>query len=133
MAVTDAQVKSVIDTAIDTGPLIAIATRIFEQELSGEGFNSDKTDNIILFLAAHFVCLRDENGGLRRSKLGEADDSFVTPGDKNQGFQSTRYGQTALMLDTSGKLSALNAASKMLRARFKVEGSRVDEFGFETS
>jgi hypothetical protein len=132
MAVSDAQVKTVVDTAIDTTPLISIATTIVTDVLGDEGFDTAKTDNIILFLSAHLVVLRDEVGGLRRSRLGEADESYRTPGDKSEGFASTRYGQMAMMLDTSGKLAAMNSSARTLRAQFKVEGSRIDEFGVET-
>jgi hypothetical protein len=64
-------------------------------------------------------------GFLKRSKLGEADESYRTPNDKELGLTSTRYGQQALILDSSGKLAALSTGGG-LKARFEVMGSRRD-------
>lgn len=122
MAVTSDQVKAIIETTItDTTPFIAIAQNLATEELVGEGLSAERLDNIVLYLSAHFVCLTSEGGGLKRSRLGESDESYKTPGDKDTGLASTRFGQTALMLDTSGKLAAMSA-NKGLKALFTVVG-----------
>jgi hypothetical protein len=125
MAITDAQVKAIIDTTRDTSPFIETATLLVQEELVGRGLSTPRLDQITLYLAAHFVCVTEELGGLKRSKLGEADESYRTPNDKELGLTSTRYGQQALILDSSGKLAALSTGGG-LKARFEVMGSRRD-------
>ena len=119
MAVSDADVKAIIDTDRDTQPFINTATLIVTEELSGKGLSSDRLDAITLYLSAHFVCVTEERGGLRRSKLGDADESYVVPSSNEVGFASTRYGQQAMILDTTGTLANVSAGAK-LRARFTV-------------
>lgn len=129
MTVTSNQVKAIIETSIvDTAPFIAIAQNIADEELAGKGLSATRLDNVILYLSAHFVCLTEEKGGLRRSRLGESDESYKTPGDRETGFKSTRFGQTALMLDTSGTLAALGTNTG-LKALFTVVGDPTLIFG----
>lgn len=121
MAVTDSDVKKVIDTSRDTTSMIATANNIADAIIptSSWTYGSGLRDEVVKYLAAHFVCLVEENGGLRRSKLGEADDSFKAPGDKDTGLAFTRYGQQAMILDVSGKLAAAST-NKGLKARFEL-------------
>lgn len=119
MAVSDAQVKAIIDTKRDTTPFITTAQLLVTEELAGSGLSSDRLDQIVLYLAAHFVCITEESGGLKRSKLGDGDDTFNSPNSKSQGLAFTRYGQQALLLDKSGSLAALSANGG-LKARFTV-------------
>lgn len=121
MAVTDADVKRVIDTIRDTSSQIVTATALADAILptSSWAHGSGLRDEIIKYLAAHFVALVEENGGLRRSKLGDSDDSFKTPGDKDTGLAFTRYGQQAMLLDVTGKLAAVSS-NKGMKARFEV-------------
>jgi len=122
MAVVDAQVKAIIDTSRDTTAFISNATVFATEELVGKGLSNARFDLVILYLSAHFVCLTEEMGGIRRSRMGESDESYKTPGDKDTGLKSTRYGQTAMMLDTSGTLAALTS-SNGLRALFELVGT----------
>ncbi len=119
MSITDANVKAIIDTARDTTPFINTATIIADTLLSGKGLNSDLYDQIILYLTAHFVCITEESGGLKRSKLGDSDESYNIPSEKDSGFAFTRYGQQAMILDTTGTLAA-NSANKGLKAQIEV-------------
>lgn len=120
MSVTDDQVKAIIDTARDTSPFIQNAELLVDEELADKGLSDDRLDLITLYLAAHFVCITEERGGIRRSKLGDADESYVTPdGSKKEGLFITRYGQQAMMLDKSGTL-ANQSANGGLKARFTV-------------
>jgi hypothetical protein len=109
MAIVNADVQAIIDTARDTSPFIETAQLIVDEELDGSGLSDERLDRIVLYLAAHFVCLTEEAGGLRRSKLGESDESFRVPGDKDVGLAFTRYGQQAMLLDTTGRLASINA------------------------
>lgn len=125
MAVSDSQVKAVIDTARDTTPFITNATTFTTQVLSGKGLSSDMIDLITLYLAAHFVCLTEESGGLKRSRMGEADETYRIPGDKDTGLAFTRYGQQAMILDTTGTLAAIST-NKGLKALFNIVGTPGD-------
>ncbi len=80
------------------------------------GHSERMLEKIELYLAAHFVALTEEQGGITRSKLGDADESFANIYDK--GFKATRFGQQALALDTSGILN--NIAALSLKAEFRV-------------
>lgn len=79
--------------------------------------HSDKMlEKIELYLSAHFVALTEEQGGITRSKLGDADESFANVYEA--GFKSTRFGLQALALDTSGILNSVSATK--LKAEFRV-------------
>lgn len=72
---------------------------------------------IELYLAAHFTALSQGEGTVKFSKMGDASESYDV--DKlGDGLRSTRYGQTAIMLDTCGLLA--NMASAGLKAEFRV-------------
>ena len=71
---------------------------------------------IELYLAAHFVALTEERGSLTRSKMGDADESFANIFE--QGYKSTRYGQTALALDSTGTLARVSQTD--LKAAFRI-------------
>lgn len=122
MAVTDAQVKAIIDTSRDTSAFIANALVFATEELIGKGLSNARFDLVVLYLSAHFVCLTEEMGGTRRSRMGESDESYKTPGDKDTGLKSTRFGQMAMLLDTSGTLAALTS-SNGLKALFALVGT----------
>jgi len=126
MAVLDSHVKAVIDTARDTTTFITTAQLFVDEELSGSGHSAARLEQIVLYLAAHFCCLTEEQGGMRRQKLGDSDDSYRVPGDKDTGLAFTRYGQQALILDSSGILAALST-NKGLKATFEVIGDSAIE------
>lgn len=119
MAVIDSQVKAIIDTSRDTSAFITTAQLLVDEELADKGLSDDRLDQITLYLAAHFVCITEESGGLRRSKLGDGDESYKVPDAKTSGLTFTRYGQQALILDKSGTLAAISASGG-LKARFTV-------------
>lgn len=122
MAVEDRDVKAIIETDLDTTPFIDVASTIVSEELGDKGLSSERLRIITLYLAAHFCCITVERGGLKRSKLGDADDSYNIPAEKDSGFAFTRYGQMALVMDTSGTLAKMSA-NKGLKAQFEVVGS----------
>ncbi len=80
------------------------------------GHTAPMLQKIELYLAAHFVALTEEQGGITRSKLGDADESFANVYEG--GLKSTRFGLQALALDSSGILNAV--ANTMLKAEFRV-------------
>jgi len=109
--VTDDEVHGImidLDDTVDTTPFIETANLVITEKLVGKGLTDAMLIKIELWLSAHFATLDVEKGGLRSSKLGEADESYVwTRG--GSGFGTTRYGLTAIALDTSGILQTLSA------------------------
>jgi hypothetical protein len=94
-------VGSMDDTAINE--FITTANFVVNDNLKDAGYGDEKLKMIELFLSAHFVL--SKNPTLKKRKIGDAEDEYVTS-EKIQGLDSTTYGQTVLMLDTLGILSA---------------------------
>lgn len=104
----DAVLSSMIDTAnlyVDTH-LVPLSP----------GHTTKVLAKIELYLAAHLVALTEEKGGITRAKMGDADESYANV--YKDGFNSTRFGQTALVLDTSGTLARLSITNA--KAEFRV-------------
>lgn len=113
--VTDAEVKALIATTRDTTPFIASADLIVSENLAGLGLSDDRLKQIELYLAAHFVAVTEERGGLKSKKIGEASEGYAISG---RGFSLTRFGQQAIDFDTSGTLKGISSAA--YTARFMV-------------
>ncbi len=110
MAVTDAAIRLIMSGLpldFDSAGVIALAATIRTEYLASSGLSSAKLDAIELQMAAHFTILAEERGGLKRKSLGEASETYREIHPRLIGFQSTRYGQQAIMLDTSGTLSTM--------------------------
>lgn len=121
MTISVLEVKEVCETSKSDSTVqahIDTAQLVVDETLASSGLSEARLDKIVMYLAAHFLSL-SEGAEVRRSKMGDADESYVTPNGKMQGFQITRYGQQALALDTSGKLAA-SQASGGLKAEFRV-------------
>jgi hypothetical protein len=93
------------------------ANVLVEEDLSGTGQSDARLRIIELNLAAHFAVVSIERGGLTMQRRGESEEGYAT--DRSQiNFSSTRFGQQAITMDASGKLSTMNAPGG--RAEFKV-------------
>ena len=132
MAVTLADLKLIypnsglsddqLQVALDTAQMI-----VSEQltGVSGCSMSPERLDKITLYLAAHFAegSANAAQGmpavGLKRSKLGEADESYAVPVETASGYQTTRWGQLAMALDTCGIL-ANSTTNNGLKAQFRV-------------
>lgn len=119
MAVTQQQIAAVADTPLDCSIYLTTAQAVFNDTLLDKGLSTGLSDAIILYLGAHFAILTTESGGLRRSKLSEADETYRIPGEKDVGLAFTRFGQQAMMLDTTGTLAGLST-NKGVKALFEV-------------
>lgn len=119
MTVTAEQVQTVADVSTDVSLFLTTAQTIVSTHLADKGLSADVIDSITLYIAAHLTVLTTEKGGQRRIKIGESDESYRTPGEKDTGLAQTRFGQMAMMLDSSGTLASLSA-NKGLRAQFEV-------------
>ncbi len=118
--VTDKEVQEVVETSRDTKPFIETANLIVTEHLVSAApaapLSTGMLKAIELYLAAHFTALTEERGSLIRSGVGEAAETLSDI--YGEGFKSTRYGQQALALDTTGVLAALS--NQKLKAQFRV-------------
>lgn len=105
-------------TSADLQPFLDTATLIVTEDLAGTSLSDARKDQITKYLALHFEILSWENGGLTSSRMGNSSDTYKQIGVNQNSLMSTRGGQTAVALDTSGTL--LNMSSPNLKAKFGV-------------
>lgn len=86
---------------------IAVAVLIVNENLVGKGLSVATMDNVKLFLAAHLATQSQEKGPLYGIQIGDVHERYHQIYDK--GLSATRFGQTAMFLDTTGRLAALNS------------------------
>lgn len=86
---------------------IVVATTLVNDLLLGQNFNAAKLKSIELYLACHFSLLSAEKGPLAAVDVGDATERYHNV--YSAGLNSTRFGQQAIVLDTSGKLAAVSA------------------------
>lgn len=96
-----------LDAAVSCLPHISIANMTVDDYCLGAGLSDARLEAIETQLAAHFYSLRvrqvsSESAG----PVSETKDPVVL----GKGLEQTVFGQTAMMLDSTGKLSAWNAA-----------------------
>ena len=96
--------------------MIDTANVLVDTYLAASGLSESVLEKIELYLAAHFVALTEEGGGITRKKIGDADESYANIFE--EGFRSTRFGQNALALDSSGTLASVTQTK--LSARFRI-------------
>jgi len=118
--VSSDQVKEVIETSLSDatvlGSMINTANIYVDTHLLNAGHAANILERIELYLAAHIVALTEERGALKGGKFGDASEFLADVFD--DGFRSTRFGQMAITLDTSGTLASLGRAN--MKARFMV-------------
>ena len=114
--VSDSEVKQIIGTNRDTTPFIQTATLIVDEELVSRGLSDERLRQVELYLAAHYVAIAEEKGALVEAETGDARERYG--GEFEMGLKSTRYGQQAISLDSSGRLAEL--AVNTLPAQFRV-------------
>ncbi len=118
--VTAETVKEIISTTLSDDVVnqnhIITANIYVTEHLATSGLSDAILERIELYLAAHYVALTEEGGGLTRDKLGDADTSYANI--YASGLNSTRFGQAALALDSTGILAAV--AQTSLKAEFRV-------------
>lgn len=103
--VNDAGVKTILQTTIDTTAFCTTAHVLVDKLLPTGTLNEDQLMEIERFLAAHFACLFDA----RETAVQIGNDNSSFEGKTDMGLKWSRYGQQAIMLDTTGTLGALQA------------------------
>jgi len=115
--VTTEEVKEIIDTDLGN-PVIDVfitgANQIVTSKLTDSGMSSAKLKEIERWLSAHMIA-NTKNRMTVKEKLGEASVEYIV-GKYGSGLSSTPYGQTVLLLDTSGLLGASGKRSASITA-----------------
>lgn len=96
-----------VETDIDLDPFITAANSLVTELCVSAGYAADRLKLIETWLAAHFYAIRDPR--LASETAGGAGGSYQ--GQTAMNLSATTYGQQAMVLDTSGTLSALNVAT----------------------
>lgn len=120
---TPKDVLNLIDTERDPTPFIEVAQLLVDELLgpypnSSSGLSPDRLNAIVRYLATHLVWL-SETQGLVQSEIAGAREVYRTFSDKSTGLSVSRYGETALVLDTTGTL-ARKTANNGMKALFNV-------------
>lgn len=106
---TNDEVKKIIDTDLtpeQVNPFLNAAEVLVTDLLSGENYGSDLLTEIVKWLAAHFVAIRDPR--VAKEKFGDADATFQ--GKTGLGLQHTSYGQQVMILEHHGVLAQVSSA-----------------------
>jgi hypothetical protein len=102
-----ADVTAIIDTTLtepQVDAFIEAAHQIVEHNLSGSSLSTKLLVEIERYIAAHLITLRDP----RVSSEGADGLSFRYQGTTGEGLRASHYGQTAITLDPTGTLAALD-------------------------
>lgn len=112
---TSELVQGIIDVGVgvDLTPFISAANRLVTKCCSEDDYDATELQEIETWLSAHFYALKDQQV------------SSEGAGGINQSFQysiglmlaQTKYGQTAMLLDTEGGLAALSKQMEQGRKR----------------
>jgi hypothetical protein len=98
-------------------PYIDDASLIVDETLvPGAGHSEERLKLIEKYLAAHFWVVAQEKGGYTSEKRGDASATYAKY--EGKGLSSTRFGQQAANIDTSGELD--KALSGLRKAQFRL-------------
>lgn len=128
------EVKAIIEvpTNLEDASISAFqvfASLIVTEDLSGKGLSDARLKAIEALLTAHFVIQLTERGGLTSSEVDNSKDQYVSYSALGNsaltGLNLSRYGQQAMLFDTSGTLKEMSK-TVALKARFSVIGDACD-------
>ena len=115
---TEVQQLITLKATEDSTPFIETANAIVDAKLLSSGLSSTMLRQIELYLAAHFTSLAFERGAPKKVEIGESIEEFYQ--NVGPGLRQTRFGQMALVLDSSGILSSINSTAGRPPAQFRV-------------
>jgi hypothetical protein len=113
---TDSAVFEIIDTTLsDIDTFITTANLFVTATLSDKGLSDTILEEIERYITAHFLSVKDQR--VQAEKIDVL--SFTYQGKTGTGLEATLYGQTAILLDTSGTLAdiAKNGMAKSVSVR----------------
>lgn len=120
-------VQKLLDSASEDVTLFVImASTVVDEFLASSTLSAAVLALIETFLAAHFALLATERGSLAEKTLGEAREKYHNI--YKAGFNATRFGQQAIILDTTGTLAGMSGAAentKNKKALFRLITSAV--------
>lgn len=105
MATSIDKVKEILETGLEDANItayITTATLYVDQILSGKGLSSEVMDEIYTYVTAHLITHTKERQGAEE-EAGTAKIKYT--GTYGMGLKATTYGQTAILLDTTGCLA----------------------------
>lgn len=118
--VTGSELKEILTTdksdELLESQFITTANLFVDEFLSSVGLSDAILGRIELYIAAHFLALSEEGGGLIVDHFGDSTQRYADV-FKDGGLKSTRFGQAAIMMDTSNTLEKLTTK---LKAQFRV-------------
>lgn len=119
--VDSVQVRAILKTTTldydDIDVHIGVANNLIADLLGSSGLSATTLTNIELYLAAHFAAISDPDAGMLIEKeIGDLKSTY--PNNLGEALKMTRFGQQALVLDTT---NTLTSAGKT-RARFRAFG-----------
>jgi hypothetical protein len=114
--VTDAEVKTILSTEIDTSAFILSADALINDVLGTAGYSADLLKQIELYLSAHLACLMDP-----REKQVHAGASVTFEGETGLGLNWSRYGQVVKLFDKKGILASLGKMQAKIRVASRTE------------
>lgn len=106
------QVKNIIDTELNDSEIegaISTAVTIVDNHLVSPDLSSGIRVEITMYLAAHFVAVRDKTVMIKSEKIGDASVTYDVGNREDAvfSFTSTKWGATAVALDSSNVLGQL--------------------------
>ena len=102
---TETEVKAIMDTSLldaEVEVYIGIANPVVTDVMDGSGVGAVRLEEIERWLTAHFITVTRERMG-DTEKLGEASIKYI--GKYGMGLDSTPFGQTVQLLDTTGQFA----------------------------
>ena len=114
--VTIAEVEQIIDldSSISDAVVtvhIGIANRLVTNTCTADSLTAAILKDIELYLSAHFLAMGWQEQ-TTMEKAGPVSESYA--GKTGMHLDYTKYGQTAMMIDTSGALSSLNSGKRIV-------------------
>lgn len=100
--VTDADVKQILATAMDTLPFIQTAHLLTDLYLSAAGYSLEHLAEIERWWAAHLCCIQEPR--LVSRTLSDTREEFAR-WPEGEGLAGTPYGRQVLILDTKAILT----------------------------
>ena len=98
------EIDPTFDLAVDLDPFIFPANELVTEACGNYGHSAGRLEIIERYLSAHFYTLRDPRPVSERA--GSVSATYQSKVDLN--LSTSHYGQTAMVLDTSGGLADLN-------------------------
>jgi len=93
-----------LEDDFDISPFIAIANELVTECCSEDDYDATRLEMIERYLSAHLYTNYDPRA--KSEKAGDVSVSYQSAVDL--GFNTSHYGQHAMLLDTAGGLAALN-------------------------